>query len=115
MFLAAAACGGGDDSASGDDTADVDAPGGDEEVTNVDCGTATVAATVTTSGFAFDPETTTISVGDVVHFMPATGHNVVNAEFNVSTGGDECFQFNVTGTYEISCTIHGFTGDVIVQ
>src|SRR5678815_4468435 len=62
--LALTACG--DD---GGTTQTIDAP---SPVTKVDCAGATIAGTVTTVGFAYDPRDTTIAVGGIVQFtMPA--------------------------------------------
>ncbi len=114
IFLALAACGGGDDGST-DQTEQPDAEVVPGDVVNVDCAGATIAATISTSGFAFDPESSTISVGEIVHFTPATGHNVVGDGWSVPTSGDECFRFDVEGLQEFSCTIHGFTGTLQVN
>jgi len=74
-------------------------------------------ATVTTDGFAYSPVTTTISVGEVVRFTPASDHDV-NSEsndFSVGFGGTACFRFDVVGSYGFECTPHQFTGTIIVQ
>ena len=55
----------------------LDAPG--PMITMVTC-PATPAATITTSGFAFSPQFSTITVGQVVKFQPALSHDVVAGE-----------------------------------
>jgi plastocyanin len=111
ILLTAVACGGGGD--DGGDDAPIDSRVSD--VVEVDCGGATIAATVTTDGLAFDPETTTISVGEVIQFSPAAGHNVVSLEFSVGISEEACFRFDAAGSHEITCTVHDFSGMVIVN
>lgn len=114
LFLALAACGGG--GGGGDDTGDPDAAASGD-VQSVSCTGATIAATFTTEGFAFSPTNATISVGEIVQFMPGSGHDVASDDdlFSVGFAGNGCFQFNTAGTYQFRCTPHQFTGQVIVQ
>jgi len=112
MFLLAfAGCGGGGD----DDSAAPDAMPGD--VVPVSCTGATIAATVTTMGFAYMPVDTTISAGEIVRFSPSTGHDVndANNAFHVGFGGDACFRFDVVDAYTFHCSVHFFEGTVTVQ
>ncbi len=101
MLLVLAGC-------TGDDGASVgpDAEAGDSHVTMVSCTGAAVAATVTTSGFAYSPETTTISIGEIVELMPGSLHDVNGDDpgLMVPLGGDLCFSFDegTTGT-PIAC------------
>jgi plastocyanin len=111
IFLAAVGCGGGGDDGGDDTPIDSDVT----DVVEVACGGATIAATVTTDGSSFDPVTTNISVGEVVQFSPAAGHNVVSLDFSVGTGEEACFRFDAAGSHEITCTIHGFNGTVNVN
>ena len=114
LLLALAACGD-DGGGTGDDVQDPDASAAD--VQSVSCTGATIAATFTTDGFAYSPTNSTISVGEIVQFMPMTGHDVVSDDglFSVPLAGNGCFQFNTAGTYQFRCTPHQFTGQVIVQ
>ena len=131
-----AGCGGddtsGDDTANDFDAAALDAPGIDADpnapdappapdaepsaVVVVDC-PANPDATVVTSGFAYDPQTTTIAVGEIVHFMLGGSHNAQSEDglFTVPFGGDVCLRFDAAGTYGFVCTPHGFTGEIVVQ
>jgi plastocyanin len=120
LFLVLGACGGGDDGGSGDDTPDIDAAAA--SVVEVDCATATIAQTITTSGFAYSPATATISVGEVVEFTPMASHDVASGNpgspdglFSVGLAGQGCFQFNEAGTYPFHCTPHQFAGTLTVQ
>jgi plastocyanin len=100
---------------AGDDApARPDAEPQPRDVVEVDCATATIAATVSTAVNAYDPDTTTISVGQVVRFNPAASHDVSNADFRVPFGGNRCFRFDAAASYTIVCTAHGFTGTVVV-
>ena len=114
--LVLAACGGSDSK-----TADAAAP----TVMMVTC-PATPDAVVTTSGFMFSPETTTISQGQIVKFMPAIDHDVVPGHnpadstiadpgLNVSFGATTCLMFTHTGMYGFHCMPHGFNGTIVVQ
>ncbi len=107
---ALAACGG-DDGGGGDEAPDA----GPASISSVSCAGATLAATVTTSGFAYSPQSSTISVGGIVRFDPTATHDVNGEGFDVPLGGDGCFQFNAAGTFAFLCTPHGFTGSIIVQ
>lgn len=103
------ACGGDDGGTT------VDAPTG--PVARVDCAGATIAATVTAPGFAFEPMATMISVGQVVQFTMPVAHNAVSndglftAGFNAST----CFRFDAARSYTFHCEPHSFTGTITVQ
>jgi plastocyanin len=112
-LLVFAACGGDD----GVTPADPDAEPVVSHVTEVSCAGATIAATVTTLGFAYSPETTTIGVGDVVEFTPDSSHDVNGEDpgLTVPLGGDLCFSFDEAGTYDFHCNPHGFQGSVVVQ
>jgi plastocyanin len=123
-----AACGGDDSPApkdAGSDGSLVDArlvdsgPDAFQSVVTVTC--AGTEPTVMTNGFAYDPATITINVGQAIKFVMPAEHNVVPA----STGSDpglrvpfnttRCLQFNATGTFGYFCGPHGFTGSVTVQ
>jgi plastocyanin len=108
----AGGCGGGGD----DDGATIDATA-NTDVVEVDCAGATIAATITTMGFAYLPATQTVSVGDIVEFAPLTGHDVndANGAFHVGFGGDACFRFDAADTYTFHCSAHDFTGTLTVE
>jgi plastocyanin len=113
------ACGGGGGTA--DDVQDPDAAES-ADVQEVSCTGATIAATFTTSGFAYSPMSDTIAVGEIVQFMPGSGHDVASGNpgspdglFSVGLAGNGCFQFNTAGTYPFHCTPHQFAGSLTVQ
>ncbi len=87
---------------------------------------ATPAATVTTSGFAYSPATTTIMQGQVVQFTMPSSHDVVpghmpsdstisDSGVNVNFSETKCLMFTQTGMYGFHCMPHSFNGTVIVQ
>ena len=93
----------------------IDAP--PSSVMGVSCSGATIAAEVTTVGFAFDPAATTVPAGSVVRFtMPAT-HNAVSDDglFRADFGTASCFRFTAAGTFGYHCEPHLFTGTITVQ
>jgi uncharacterized repeat protein (TIGR01451 family) len=72
--------------------------------------------------FAFQPSSITVSVGTTVIWTNTGGvtHNVTSttdlfSSGNISPGGTFQFTFENAGTYNYTCTIHGFAGAVIVQ
>ncbi len=83
----------------------------------------TGATQVTMAGFAFDPATVTIGVGETVTWVneDAARHNVVadNGEFSsdlFGQGESFSFTFQAPGTYPYHCSVHpSMTGTVIVQ
>lgn len=107
--LALAACG--DDGGS---TPAIDAA---SSVTKVPCAGATVAATVTTVGFAYDPASTTVTTGQIVKFTMPGDHNAVSnsglfrADFNAET----CLRFDAAGSFPFHCEPHNFAGTIVVQ
>ena len=96
-----------------DDAADA-APTG---VTRVDCAGATVAATITTSGFAYAPAEVTIAAGDVVEIHPSSSHDADadDGSFHVGFGEDACLRFDAPGEHVFRCTPHQFTGTITVE
>jgi len=112
-LLLLAACGGDDTSGTDPDAAPVTS-----DVTEVSCGGATIAATITTTGFNYSPTSATISVGEIVQFSPSSTSHDVNGDdpgLTVGLGGDKCFSFDAAGTYGFHCTPHGFQGSIVVQ
>ena len=111
-LLLIAACGGGDDGAVAPD-----AEVGVDNVTEVSCTGATIAATITTGAGTYSPTSATISVGEIVEFTPASTHDVNGDDpgLTVPFGGDLCFSFDTAGTYGFHCSAHGFQGTVIAQ
>jgi plastocyanin len=96
-----------------------DAPASSNAVVTVDCSTATPAATVTTSGGAYSPMTTTITKGQVVKFVMVSGsnHNVSSTTPNLADdfGATDCKMFTTSGTFSFKCSVHGFMGSIVVQ
>ena len=76
LSLFAAACGADHADHGAVDPGDGGTGGGGSSkgsVVTVDCPAATIAVTVTTPGFRFEPKTATIQAGDVVRFDPSSG------------------------------------------
>jgi len=137
FVVALGACGGGGDDGDGNQPADanqtpkdaaIDAPTVDAPpatVMTVNCAGATIAQTVTTSGFAFSPSAITINVNDIVQFMPESAHNVVPSTNGTPTdpglrsgavGAIACLKFTVAGEFNYRCQPHSsMTGKVTVQ
>ena len=120
LLLPLAAC-------SGSPTTSVDAAsqidGAPPSVRTVTCPPG-VVPTVTTNmtGDAFTPNSVTISVGGIVKFMPAAGHNVMPNPIRstdpglvVGLGATACLEFDKAGSYGFICSIHSFAGTIIVQ
>ena len=79
---------------------------------------ATPAATVTTAGLAFSPAMTTISVGDILEFVPVANHTMTSntGEFDTPVMVDTCLQFNTAGSYPFHCAVHAsMTGTITVN
>jgi plastocyanin len=78
---------------------------------------------VTIAGFAFSPETVTVSVGDTVTWTNNDGatHTATadDGEFdtdNIAGGGSESVTFDTAGTFAYHCEIHNsMTGAVVVE
>jgi plastocyanin len=80
--------------------------------------------TVTTSDSAdaYDPMTTIISAHGIVKFMMSATHNVgpdpvlpSDRGLRVGFGQTACLEFDQAGTFNFQCTVHAFTGKIIVQ
>jgi len=107
------------------DAAPIDAAGIDATVavSLISCSGVTPDATITTTGSAYVPVSTTIVAGQVIKFDPAGApHDMVsglvgNADgtFATPTSQVACLQFHETGTYPFFCSVHGFAGDVTVN
>jgi plastocyanin len=80
-------------------------------------------STVTMSGFAFDPATVTVEVGDSVTWQNQddVGHTATGAggAFDTGTvagGGSASVTFDAAGTFAYACTIHPtMQGTVVVE
>jgi plastocyanin len=80
--------------------------------------------TVTTTGsvLAYTPATTTISAHGIVKFAMAPDHNVVpdasqstDAGLSVDFGATACLEFAQAGTFHFKCSVHFFTGTIVVR
>jgi plastocyanin len=114
------ACGGGDGGGGVDGGADAPAT----TVMVVDPCPATPDATVTTddSSFAYMPQMTTITQGQVVKFVTSSTHDVkpntlqnTDAGLIVGFSQTKCLRFTATGTFGFKCSIHAFTGTIQVN
>ena len=78
-------------------------------------------ASVSISGFAFDPATITISKGSTVTWVnnDAVAHTITGADFDSGTldsGKSYSHKFDSAGTFEYHCAIHpSMKGTVVVQ
>ena len=120
---ATAGDGSGSSDASVSDAMPADAPGDAQAfVLTVTCD-GTAKGPITTNGFAFDPNTLTINVGEMVRFTMPVNHNVVpdptaaltDPGLRVDFNEDKCLQFTATGTFGYKCQPHGFKGSITVQ
>lgn len=101
----------------------VDAPPNNTATVEAVTCPATADAAITTTGSAFDPASTTISVGQVVQFTMPSTHNVVpnsaggttDPNLTVNFSETKCLKFTAAGTYHFKCQPHGFTGSITVQ
>jgi plastocyanin len=115
VSLAACGSGGGDD---GDDmTPPPDSMMSTQNVTTVACQGG--EPVVTADLGAFDPMSTTIAVGGRVEFDLTATHPMASTTagqtFSAPGGASTCLQFAAAGTYTFRCTVHSFTGSVVVQ
>ena len=87
-------------------------------------GTATAAdQAVTIAGFAFGPETITVTAGDTVTWSNSdtVGHTATAGDGSfdtgtISGGASASVTFDTAGTYAYACTIHPtMTGTVVVE
>jgi plastocyanin len=113
LAVAAVGCGGGGGGGGGTD-APVTAA-----FASVTC-PATPDATITTSGLAYSPAATSITVGQTVQFVMPASHNVSGTGANATSlmvdfGATGCFKFTAAGTFNFKCTMHGFTGSITAQ
>lgn len=94
------------------------------EVEVVDCLTVTPDATITTSAGAYIPVNTTIILGQVIRFDPSGFAHDMDAGtpaaplpdlFDTPVGQVVCLRFNDSGNYPFFCSVHDFTGSVLVS
>lgn len=119
LCFAVMACGGsgGDDDATPDAPAGIDAPAA--TVVEVAPCPTTPDATVITMNFAYMPKDTTITQGQVVKFDIESSHDVngrtADPGLVVGFGETKCLRFTKAGTFAFHCTPHGFSGSIIVN
>lgn len=113
--LLLAACGGDDDG----NNPPIDAPAGPDAAplaaSEVSC-TGVDSPVITTSGFAFSPAITSVTVDTVVKFTMPAEHNAISNDglFTADFNGDTCVRFEAPGTYRFRCGPHSFVGTVSV-
>ena len=91
---------------------------GAEPVTQLaSCSGATIAATITTVGFAYSPTAVTVKVGDVVEIHPSSDHDAVatDGSFSVGFGVDACLRMDEPAVHDFFCEPHHFHGTITVQ
>jgi plastocyanin len=116
-MLALAGCGGDDDNPGTPDAGGGEPDSAPSSVIISSCDGLTPAATITTTVGAYDPPVTNISVGDVVHFMPTAGHDMLAQDGSWDSGelgAESCGTFTAAGTFDFRCSLHGFTGTINV-
>ena len=89
-----------------------------ESVTRLaSCEGQTIAATITTVGFAYSPDAVTVNVGDIVELHPSSEHDAVatDGSFSVGFGVDACLQMNEPAVHDFFCEPHNFHGTITVQ
>ena len=71
---------------------------------------------------SYTPRMTTINVGQVVQFVMSSAHNVApslagmtDSGLVVDFGETACLMFTKAGTFDFYCTVHEFTGTVVVN
>jgi hypothetical protein len=110
-----AACGGDD----GGSNPPIDSPPA-VTLSVVDPCPGTPDATIMTLADKFAPAATTISQGQVVRFVSTSNHPVkakagTDATLVIPEGATKCFRFTAAGTYNFSCTTHGYSGTITVN
>lgn len=89
--------------------------------TQTNTSTPATPNTVTIKGYAFQPDTLTVSVGSTVTWVneDSVTHSVKSSTFssqNLATGDKYQFTFNTKGTFTYNCGIHPtMTGTINVQ
>jgi plastocyanin len=83
---------------------------------------STVAITgTTTSDYAFAPKTVKVKKGSKVKWAWSSNapHNVTFGKLNkhsqTTAAGSYSLKFKTPGTYHYFCSVHGFTGKVVVR
>lgn len=81
-----------------------------------------VDATVVDAPTMFVPTTTTVTVRGLVkldinpeHFVIPHRTMPTDPVLVVARGETKCFRFDVPGTYNFVCGVHGFVGKIVVQ
>jgi plastocyanin len=88
----------------------------------ISCSGVTPDAAIGVSGGNYTPVTTTIAAGEIVQFTPGGAHDMVSGApgspdgvFQTPLSAVACLRFNQGGTYPFYCSVHEFTGTVIVN
>jgi len=78
--------------------------------------------TITTSEVAYVPPSLGISVGGIVKFVMSPAHNTTpdpsgssDPALLVDFGATACFEFDKAGTYGFLCSVHRFSGQILVR
>lgn len=85
-------------------------------------GTVPTIASTDTNLSSYTPSSVSIGVGQIVKFTMSSEHNVVpntigmsDPGLSVDFGATKCLMFTKAGTFGFFCSVHGFSGTVVVQ
>lgn len=108
-----AACGGDDGGGAIDAASGID--GSPLMASEVSC-TGVNAPVIMTSGFAYSPSMSTVTLNTVVKFTMPLDHNAISNDglFTADFNGDTCVRFESVGTFRFHCGPHAFIGSVVV-
>jgi plastocyanin len=98
----------------------IDAP---SSVQIISCTGANPIITINAGTFAFVPATPTITVNQVVEFIPGGPHSMTSGApanspdglFATTIGQTACLRFTAAGTFPFYCNPHLFTGTITVN
>lgn len=108
-----AACGGDDGGGVIDAPSGIDGP--PLMASEVSCAGVN-APVIMTTGFAYNPASTTVTLDTVVKFTMPIDHNAISNDglFTADFSSDTCVRFESVGTFRFHCGPHAFIGTVVV-
>lgn len=120
LAAAGAACSSNASPAGADARTDAD---NTPSVRTVTCPPGSFPMVTTSDGqMMFTPATTMISAHGIVKFVTSAIHNVApspsktsDPNLRVDFNTTACLEFDKPGTFNFYCSVHGFTGAIVVQ